>query len=215
MFCCALMAAQIVRPVPDPGTCRHVDLDINAVAPDLGKADGSFIFSFENITAAPCSFTDVPDAGGEPLSRFPPLARKITLMPGDTAEEVVFYRIAPRCPTLTWLSQPVTLLLGLTHICSPMRLVSFGLAASGHAGPANDSVSSSAPTALRLSPELDTVHRGTTIRVKLERDDVGIPKLNSWGRPSLWLRIRRKDGETRVEHLFETLNYGGCLNSMG
>jgi hypothetical protein len=96
-----------------------------------------------------------------------------------------------------------------------MRIKSFGLADSEHVSSTAHSLSSSAPTALNLSPELDTVFRYTAIRLKLERDDTGIPKFVSGACPSLWLRIRRKDGETRVEHLFENKNYGGCLNSMG
>jgi hypothetical protein len=213
-------AAGQTQPESGIAECRTIDLDSNVEMSDPGASDVSIVFYFKNVSDQACSFREAPEVTGAPEpSQFRELVAPVVVTPASIAKEVVEFHSAAECPTVGWLSAPITFLPGPLHICPPMRVSSFGLMAPGDSGSSNTPAPGSvAPKSLTLSSELDTIFTGSAIRLKLERDDVGSPK-DAVGPPtpcpSLFLRFRDKDGDTRVEHLFEMQNYGGCLNSKG
>jgi hypothetical protein len=213
-------AAGQTQPESGIAECRTIDLDSNVEMSDPGASDVSIVFYFKNVSDQACSFREAPEVTGAPEpSQFRELVAPVVVTPASIAKEVVEFHSAAECPTVGWLSTPITFLPGPLHICPPMRVSSFGLMAPGDSGSSNTPAPGSvAPKSLTLSSELDTIFTGSAIRLKLERDDVGSPK-DAVGPPtpcpSLFLRFRDKDGDTRVEHLFEMQNYGGCLNSKG
>lgn len=213
-------AAGQTHPGSGIAECRTADLDSNVEMSDPGASDVSVVFYFKNVSDHACSFREAPEVTAVPEpSQFRKLVAPVVVVPASTAKEVVEFHSAAECPTVGWLSTPITFLPGPLHICPPMRVSSFGLLAPGDPGSSNTPATGSlAPKSLTLSSELDTIFTGSAIRLKLERDDEGSPRMvaaSSPPCPSLFLRFRDKDGDTRVEHLFEMQNYGGCLNSKG